>query len=271
MQTQFVAITKIEEDPNQPRKIFDQDEIVALGRNIQSVGQLVPIICYQREGTMILCDGARRLRAARLVGLETLSAVVLPQMPDEKHLRLAQMSIEAHKVSLTPWERSCFLAAIKEENGCTVTELAAALDMKQSVVTKLLSYQRLAKPLQDALHRGKLDTEKAFIIGQEPHHDRQCEIARAYLHLPREQLRRRIKADTTAEPKHKRARFSLPEGITVTMHGRGVTLSGAIDAFLMVVRGLKRAKAKNLDLGAAQKLMRDKATHVLAKEEGSSA
>jgi ParB/RepB/Spo0J family partition protein len=246
-------------DPNQPRKTADRSELLALGRNMKSIGQQLPVICYPHEDKQMLCDGARRVLAAGLVGIDELLALVLPEKPDNTKLHLVQMSIEAHKVGLTPWERSCFLFAIKEENGWSVSELAEALDMKQPLVSKLLSHQRLAKPVQELLHAGKLDIEKAFIISQEPIAERQCEMARLYAHLPRERLRQKLRPNEPQEAKATRAKFWLAGGVSVTVQGRALSLSATIDSLLATVRELKRVQGKNGDIAAAQKLLRKKA------------
>ncbi len=245
-------------DPNQPRKTADQSELLALGRNMKAIGQQVPVICYPHEDKQMLCDGARRVLAAKLVGIDELLALVLQEKPDNTRLRLVQMSIEAHKVGLTPWERSCFISSVKEENKWSVTELAAALDMKQPMVTKLLSHQRLAKPVQELLHAGKLDIEKAFIISQEPIAERQCEMARLYAHLPRERLRQKFKPAEPQEAKTTRAKFWPAGDVSVTVQGHALSLSVTIDSLLATVRELKRVQSKNGDIADAKKALRKK-------------
>jgi ParB/RepB/Spo0J family partition protein len=251
-------------DPNQPRKTADRAELLALGENMKAIGQQVPVICYPVADTQMLCDGARRVMAARLVGLNDLLALVLPERPDAVVLRVAQMSIEAHKVGLSLWERSCFLSAMRKECGWSVSELASRLSMKQPLVTKLLSHQRLAKPLQERLHAGKLDMEKAFIISQESDPERQCEIARLYIHLPRGELRQKLKTSAHPEATSKRATFCLADGFSVTMRGPDVSLGGAIECLQEALKELKAAQKKNLDINSAQKAMRKKAHAELA-------
>jgi ParB/RepB/Spo0J family partition protein len=241
-------------DPRQPRMTVSQTDLLALGQNMKAIGQQVPVICYPVGDKQMLCDGARRLLAAKAVGIEQLLALVLAEKPDNTRLRLVQMSIEAHKVGHTAWERSCFLLSIKEEHGWSVSELAAALEMKQPLVTKLLSHQRLARPLQEQLHAGRLDTEKAFMISQEPDAERQCEIARLYMHLPRERLRQKLKAEAPEESKVKRAKFTLSGGFSVTVQGPALTLNGTIDCLMAAVKDLKRAPT----IAEAQKAMRKK-------------
>ena len=145
---QWISIGGFLLDREWPRKTFDQDGLVALGQNMKAYGQQVPVICYPVDDKQQLCDGARRVLAAKLVGIEQVLAMVLPEKPDAAKLHIVQMSLEAHKVGLSPWERSCFLHRIKEDNGWQVSELAARMHMKQPLVSKLLSHQRLDKSLQ---------------------------------------------------------------------------------------------------------------------------
>ena len=270
---QWISVADIEPDGEQPRKRFDDADLAALGQNMKAFGQQVPVIVYDEGGKKKLCDGARRWLAAKPVGIEQLSALVLPEKPDATTLRLVQMSLEAHKVGLSPWERSCFLHRIKEDNGWQVSELAARMHMKQPLVSKLLSHQRLDKSLQHLLHVGALDMEKAVIIGQEPNFERQREIAKLYVHLSREELRQKMRASNGCnQSKVKRARFALPNGITVTVHGPELTLTSAIECLLQTVKELRRSQAKNHDIAKAQNLMKKAGkTHVQLVNENEPA
>ncbi len=78
--SQFVVeipATSIRPDPENLRKSFDNDDIVALGINMKELGQLEPIKVFPNEdGTYDLLDGERRWRAASAVGIPTLQAIV---------------------------------------------------------------------------------------------------------------------------------------------------------------------------------------------------
>jgi hypothetical protein len=182
---------------------------------------------------------------------------VLPEKPDSATLHLVQMSLEAHKVGLSVMERSNFLNRIREENRWSISELAGRLQMKQPLVSKLLGCQRLDKGIQNLVHTGGLDLEKAFIISQEPNFERQREMVKLYAHLPRDQFRQKIKPVATSDQVTvKRAKFSVPGGMTVTVHGPALTLDGAIECLVATVKELRRSQAKNFDIAKAQHLMK---------------
>ena len=265
MQTlQWISISNFVLDPEQPRKLFDQAGLLALGQNMKAYGQQVPVICYPVDGKQQICDGARRVLASKPVGIEQLLALVLPEKPDAATLHIVQMSLEAHKVGLSVMERSNFLNRIREENRWSVSELAGQLHMKQPLVSKHLACQRLDTGIQNLLHTGGLDLEKAFIISQEPDFERQREMVKLYAHLPRDQFRQKTKpVAKTDQVKVKRARFALPDGTTVTVHGPELTLASAIECLLQTVKELRRSQAKNLDITKAQNLMKKaEKTHV---------
>lgn len=257
---ELVKVAMIERDKEQPRKAFDEAELIALGENMKVHGQQVPVIVYPCEGKLMLLDGERRWRASKVAGITDLLAVILPAKPSATQLHLLQMSLEAHKVGLTPMERSNLLAKIKQENNWNVTELAANLQMKQPTVTKLLSFQRLEQGIQNLLHTGGLEMEKAFIISQEPDHNRQMSLVQQHAHASREQLRARVGgSDDVQRPKAKRAVFALGGSVSVAIQGAEMTLEDAIEKLTELVKELKRGLSQSLTIASAQRVLADKA------------
>jgi len=255
-----IAVAEIERDKDNPRKEFDETELWGLGRNMMAHGQLVPVILHLSEAAKILLDGERRLRAALLVGMTHLNAVVLPSKPSETTLRLLQMSLEVHKASWTPMERSNQLFKIKQENGWSVGELADKLYMKQSVVSRSLANLRLAPELQELLQSGRLNGEHAYQLSQEPDHDKQRALAQETVGLSRDQVRLKLRKKGGGEqPKVRRAVFVLSSGMSITVQGKEITLDDTIESLSQTVRELKRAQAQGLNAETAQRVFRDRA------------
>jgi ParB family chromosome partitioning protein len=265
-----ISVSDIERDPEQPRKLFDEQELVSLGQNMLAHGQQVPVIVYSPEvgngdgkgRRFRLLDGERRWRGAQLAVIGELDAIILAQRPNDTALHVLQMSLEAHKQGLTAMERSNLLQRIRAENNWQVTELAEKLHMKQSVVSKVLAYQKLEPSIQAMLHRGEIDTERAFIISQETDPAKQLKLVKGAGGLTRQQLRQRTKGGGAKEVKTSNARFPLPTGWCVTVQGRDgrdVSLATAIEAMMEAVKELKKAQGQGLDITTAQRVMRDKA------------
>ena len=265
MRERKIAVTEIEPDPEQPRKHFDEGELLALGKNMLAMGQLVPVIVYTPASSAkhVLLDGERRWRAAQLVGMADLFCIVLPERPSDVSLRVLQMSLEAHKIGLSAMERSNFLARILKENNWSVNELAAGLNMKQPLVSKLLGLQKLCPEVQDLLHAGDLDIEKAYVISQEQNHERQQQLAKQALTLSREQLRRQARGiSASPEQTTGSATFALPGNRFVTVKGEGLALALVIDVLEDTVSRLRKGRKQGLDITTQQRVMRDRAKAV---------
>ena len=262
-----ISVVDTERDIDQPRKQFDEQELLSLGQNMLAHGQQVPVIVYCPDIAPAdrfakryrLLDGERRWRGAQLAGIAELDAIVLAGKPSQTALHIVQMSLEAHKQGLTAMERSNLLARIRTENNWQISELAEKLHMKQPLVSKLLAYQKLDASIQDMLHKGQIDMDRAFTISTEPDGEKQKELLNAASQLTREQLRQKVKGLGKTEVKASVARFPLATGLYVSVQGREVTLAGAIDALMETVKELKKGQGQGLDISTAMRVMRDRA------------
>lgn len=73
----FIRITNIEPDRNQPRKVFNRDSLDELSASIAQHGVLQPIIVKPLEnGQYRIISGERRWRAARLAGITEIPALI---------------------------------------------------------------------------------------------------------------------------------------------------------------------------------------------------
>jgi ParB family chromosome partitioning protein len=254
---QKVKVTEIERDPEQPRKEFDEKELLALGENMMRHGQLVPLILFLMGAIKVILDGERRWRAAQLVGMSELNAIVLPERVTAATLAVLRSSLDIHRASLNLMERSDLLAKIKSETGWSVGEIVEQLNITQPLVTKLLSCQKVIPDAQRLIRLGKLDIEKAFILSQQEPAD-QLKLLSDVGKLSRDQLRGRTKRNGE-QSKAKRAVFMLSSGLSITVQGLDVTLEDAIEGLAEVAKELKRGLSQGLDISTAQRVMRDKA------------
>src|SRR5262245_55271690 len=71
-----VPIEDIGPNPYQPRTRFDDESIQELASSIKATGVLQPVLVRREKDGYQLVVGERRLRAARLAGLENIPAIV---------------------------------------------------------------------------------------------------------------------------------------------------------------------------------------------------
>jgi len=74
----LIPLSQIDEDHDQSRRLFGEEELTQLADSIRLVGILQPIVVRPGEawGRYFIIMGARRYRAARLAGLDSVPAIV---------------------------------------------------------------------------------------------------------------------------------------------------------------------------------------------------
>lgn len=138
----------------QPRKNFEDSELIKLGNSIKTFGQKTAIEAVPVEGIpgkkWELIDGERRFKAIMLVGIPYVLIITHPRMT-KKDQHLSALIQNFCRVGHTPLELSNALQE-QVEAGESGTSLAEALGLKTAFVYKMLSLQRLhpdLKPLLD--------------------------------------------------------------------------------------------------------------------------
>jgi len=256
-----IPVDECDPHPDQQRKIFDPANLLQLGNNLLAFGQLLPVIVYWLQATKryILLDGERRWRAAKLVGIKQLIALVLDHEPTAAELRQLQMCIEVHKIGLSVLEESDALVRIKQENNWSVSELAEKLHMKQPRASKVLRFKDACPELREALRNG-FDQDKALAICLETDHAKQRELLKHAEGLTRQQVRQKARSGgQPVEMKTAVARFCMPKGFMVTVQGPKMTLDGAIDTMQLAIRELKKGQADHWDITTAVRVLKDRA------------
>ena len=72
----LIDINEIKANPNQPRKIFKEKDLSELSDSIKENGIIQPLVVVKAEKGFELVAGERRLRAAKMAGLEKVPAVI---------------------------------------------------------------------------------------------------------------------------------------------------------------------------------------------------
>ncbi|MFP1133179.1 ParB/RepB/Spo0J family partition protein [Asticcacaulis sp. W401b] len=128
-----LSLDLVHEDPNQPRKAFDAAALGELSESVRVSGIKSPISVRAHptlSGHYMLNFGARRLRAARAAGLETIPAFL-----DEAHSDYEQVVENLQRDNLTPMEMAQFING-KLKGGDTATEVARRLGIDKAAVSK---------------------------------------------------------------------------------------------------------------------------------------
>jgi ParB family chromosome partitioning protein len=149
-----VALDEISPNPRQPRTAFDPTALQELASSIRAVGVLQPIVVRRIATGYELVVGERRVRAARLAGLEKIPAVVR-DVDDLEMLRDAIIE-NLQREDLNPIEEAAALKRLVSELGVTHEELAERVGRSRAAVTNALRLLNLAQGVQTRIAAGIL-------------------------------------------------------------------------------------------------------------------
>ncbi len=151
-----LAVGEIVPNPNQPRRVFDEQALSALADSILAHGLMQPIVVRASEngGGYELIAGERRWRAAKLAGLDTVRAVI-SSADDEQSAQLALIE-NIQRADLNPIERAMGFAQLIERFGLTQQRLADRMGMSRPAVANLMRLLELDADLQEHIGEGTL-------------------------------------------------------------------------------------------------------------------
>lgn len=145
----FVPVHEVRPNPDQPRKYFDEEKLAELASSITRHGLLQPIVVRQRPDGFELLAGERRLRAARLAGVERLPALVR-EVDDPLEVALLE---NLQREDLVPLEEAEAIAGLIERHGYTHQVAAELLGKSRPYVSNTLCLTRLPDQVKSELRR----------------------------------------------------------------------------------------------------------------------
>jgi ParB family chromosome partitioning protein len=145
----------ISANPNQPRRSFEQDTLLALADSIRSRGVLQPVLVRPIHGGRYeLIAGERRWRAAGIAELDTVPAVIR-RHDDASSLEMALIENMARE-DLNPVEEARACAALVEELGLTREEVGLRVGRSRVAVSNLIRLLDLPDEALELIERGEL-------------------------------------------------------------------------------------------------------------------
>ena len=150
-----IAVELIRPNPNQPRKEFDGEALIALAESISARGMLQPIVVRPLAGGEYeLIAGERRLRAAKMAGLEQVPALVR-DTDEAERLELALIENMARE-DLNPIEEARACATLVEDLGITKEELGRRVGRSRVAVSNLIRLLELPDEALAMIEAGEL-------------------------------------------------------------------------------------------------------------------
>jgi len=158
-----VKISALSQNPYQPRKSMDDEQIKGLSQSITQNGLLQPILISSIENNphkFYIVAGHRRVEATKLLNEEFINAIVLNM--DNKALQINALVENIQRENLTPIEEAF---AIKHliDSGIKQVELAKTLGKSKAVISTFVKISGLNKELLDYIKDNNLDIGRTIL------------------------------------------------------------------------------------------------------------
>lgn len=148
----FLPVEAITPNPDQPRRHFSQPELDELADSIRSMGILQPLTVRRRDGAWELVAGERRLRAAKLAGLEEVPCLAI--QTDSQSSSLLALVENLQRRDLDFWEEAQALRRLISTYHLSQEEVARRLGKSQSAVANKLRLLKLPDGVLSRLREG---------------------------------------------------------------------------------------------------------------------
>lgn len=159
----MLPLQKVEPNPDQPRRTFDEEELQALADSIAAHGILQPLAVRASGGGFYqIIAGERRWRAARMAGLSEVPVVVL-EADDRTVMELALVE-NLQRQDLNPMEEAEGYQRLMKEYGLTQEEAAARVGKSRPAVANALRLLLLPEEVRSLVEDGTISAGHARAI-----------------------------------------------------------------------------------------------------------
>ena len=160
---QLLPIYKVEPNPDQPRRDFDEEELQALADSIGEHGIIQPPTVRElNSGYYQIIAGERRWRAARLANMSEVPVVII-EADDKKAMELALIE-NLQRQDLNPVEEALGYKSLMEDYGMTQEDAAKRVGKSRPAVTNALRLLSLNEEVLAKVRSGELSAGHARAI-----------------------------------------------------------------------------------------------------------
>lgn len=155
-----IRVSDIARNPNQPRKYFDPEAIAQLAESIRQYGVLNPLTVRRSpSGGYELVAGERRLRAARVAGLNEVPCLVIAA--DNEDSSAIALVENLQRRDLDFFEEAYGFKRLIDQYGLTQEEAARKVGKTQSAVANKLRLLRLSQKNMELIRSANLTERHA--------------------------------------------------------------------------------------------------------------
>ena len=240
-----IPVELIRPNPDQPRKEFNGESLLALAESIEARGILQPLVVRALPGgTYELIAGERRLRAARIAKLDEVPAIVRDAEGAER-LELALLENVARE-DLNPVDEARACATLVEDLGVSKAELAGRIGKSRPAVANAIRLLDLPDDVLELIARGELTGAHGRALLMCRDHETRRRLAREAL-----------SAGWSVKETERRAKAAQEQPARAPLGGRGTAIPADLaDALAAASDALTAATGRDVKVKQAGKRFR---------------
>ena len=158
----FLNISLIEPNREQPRKYFDEEQLLELTSSVKEYGVLQPLLVQKKGDYYEIIAGERRWRAARAAGLKEVP-VVIREYSKQQTMEIALIE-NVQRADLNPIEEAKAYQMLVQEFGLKQEDVAARVSKNRATVTNSMRLLKLDDRVQDMLIQNTISSGHARAI-----------------------------------------------------------------------------------------------------------
>ena len=151
---QFVKITSVERNKNQPREQFDEESIKELADSIKQYGVLQPLLVKPSGKRYMIIAGERRWRAAKMAGIKEIP-VIIKDYTDQEIMEISLIE-NIQREDLNVIEEAMAYQRLLDEFGYRQGDLAEKISRSRTAITNRLRLLKLSKDVQEMVKDGRI-------------------------------------------------------------------------------------------------------------------
>lgn len=155
-----IALDEIVANPNQPRKIFNEEALNELAQSIKMHGVIQPIVVNERDdGKYLIIAGERRWRASKIAGMESIPAIV--KRYTEKQVKELSLIENLQREDLNPVEAARAIKQLMEEYKFTQEMVADRIGKSRPAIANTLRLLSLPQGILAMVEENRLSAGHA--------------------------------------------------------------------------------------------------------------
>lgn len=150
----FIPLNKIKNNAEQPRKSFDNEKIAELAESIKNHGIIQPLILMKENDDYVIIAGERRWRAAKMVGLKEVPAIIM-DVTDKEVLEISLIE-NIQRQDLNPIEEALAYKKLIDNFNFTQEELSKRIGKSRTAITNCMRLMNLDDRVKEYIIQGVL-------------------------------------------------------------------------------------------------------------------